>query len=79
MRDTVFGIQLETHGCYVLDTIRQPYAESSRRCEEYSVAASKIAAGTVQPGSKGMFPESWFIVTAITMKIIREYSNGATN
>ena len=44
------------------DSIRQPYAESSRAREGYAAAASKVAEGTVQLDTKGKFPESWIYI-----------------
>ena len=44
------------------DSIRQPYAASSRAREGYAAAASKVAEGTVQLDAKGKFPESWIYI-----------------
>ena len=44
------------------DSIRQPYAESSKERDGYSANKSKVADGTVQLDSRGKFPESWIYI-----------------
>ena len=47
------------------DSIRQPYASSSKSREGYAAAASKSAEGTVQLHKKGKFPESWIYLPVL--------------
>ena len=44
------------------NSIRQPYAESSKDRDGYSANKSKVADGTVQLDSRGKFPESWIYI-----------------
>ena len=44
------------------DSIRQPYAESSKERDGFSANKSKVADGTVQLDSRGKFPESWIYI-----------------
>ena len=47
------------------DSIRQPYATSSRAREGYSANASKVADGVVELDSRGKFPESWIYIPVL--------------
>ena len=62
VHDIVFWYSRSSNWTFNPDSIRQPYASSSREREGYAANASKVAEGTVQLDSHGKFPESWIYI-----------------
>ena len=65
VHDIVFWYSLNTKWVFNPNSIRQPYAVSSRAREGYSAKASKVAEGTVVLDSEGKFPESWIYIPVL--------------